>query len=153
MTKDEIIAKQLAHNALAGEDDPHVLRELYQEISVIDFKIASGLSDQEVDIPQSNVRINDVQIELNYEIINILFLPRQIERMKEVFASIAPEAQVYIADKADFERLAEQAREIHSRDNIINLAAIFSRMLDIVEHYHSTTPIEKPDDKNAKRAK
>lgn len=66
---------------------------------------------------------------------------------------VAEEAKVYIADKADFELFAEQAREIAKRDNIINMSAIFVRMLEIVEAYHKNTPIEKKSDKAPKGKK
>ena len=38
MTEDQIKSKQLAHNALAGADDPQVLREIYESISDLDEK-------------------------------------------------------------------------------------------------------------------
>lgn len=151
LTKDEIIAKQLSHNALSGEDDQHVLRELYDEIKIIDFKIQSGLTDMEIDIPQTSVKINDIQIQLDYELVKLFFLSRDAQRLDEIFATLEEEAKAYIVDKKDFERFTKQVREIHQRDDIINLAAIFTRMLDIVEHYHSNTPIKPKEDKKKKK--
>jgi len=87
---------------------------------------------------------------LNYDLINILFLPKQVEQLETILASIEEEATVYIADKAEFTRFAEQAREIAKRDNIINLSAIFARMLEIVEAYHKSVPLNYDKDKKKK---
>lgn len=156
LKKDEIIAKQLSHNALNGEDDPNVLKELYLEIEEINFRIDSGLTDHEVNVEMSPVKINDIQIELDYELINILFLPRQTKKLEEIFAYIDANQKetvktTMIADKADFERFAEQAREIHKRDNIINVSAIVARMIEIVEEYHKNAPVIEETEKKPKK--
>ncbi len=50
MDEDKRIAFQLAHNAIEGEDDPAILRELYEKISNVDDKIYSGLDDKTLDL-------------------------------------------------------------------------------------------------------
>lgn len=39
MTKSEQIAVQLSHNAIVGQDDPAILKELWSEINDVDLKI------------------------------------------------------------------------------------------------------------------
>ena len=74
MTRDEIISKQLSHNSLSGYDDINVLKDLYDEIHNIDLKIASGIKEEDLKISDINVKIDDVMVDLNFELINILFL-------------------------------------------------------------------------------
>lgn len=153
MTRDEIISKQLSHNSLEGYDDPQILKELYDEIKIIDFKISSGVTDFELDIEHTSLKIDDVKIVLDYETINILFLPRQVEHLEKVVAEIKDEATVYLADKKDFERMAEQIRTIAKRDNIVNMSAIIARMIEIVETYHKNVPPPEKDDKKKTKKK
>lgn len=152
MSRDEVISKQLSHNSLNGYDDKEVLGRLYNEIVEISFKISSGITDLDIKIDSTGVQIDDIKIELNYELINILFLPKQVQHMEKILKTIEPEARVFIADKEEFDAFAEQARTIVKRDNIINMSAIFVRMLEIIEKYHKDVPpAEKKDKKEVKK--
>lgn len=44
LTEERLIAIQLSHNAITGEDDPNLLRELYEAMPVLE-KLYSGLTD------------------------------------------------------------------------------------------------------------
>ena len=129
MTRDEIISKQLSHNSLSGHDDLNVLKDLYDEMQDIEFKIASGIKAEDLKINDVNVQIDDVMVDLNFELINILFLDSQTKKLEEIIEFIDKDASIKIVDKKDFDRFAEQARKIAKRENIVNMAAIFSKML------------------------
>lgn len=133
LTRDQIVAKQLAHNALTGYDDPIMLKDLYMEIQNINAKLESGILDGEMAIDLPTVSVDELTFDFDYEILNILFLPKQVQKLDEVLARIEPEAKVYLADKEDFEKLKEQMIKISKRDNIRNTAALFARMIELVE--------------------
>lgn len=132
MTRDEIISKQLSHNSLSGYDDLNVLKDLYDEMEDIDFKIASGVKSEDLKISDVSVQIDDVMVDLKFELINILFLDSQTKKLEEIIEFIDKDASIKIVDKKDFDRFAEQARKVAKRENIVNMAAIFSKMLDYV---------------------
>src|ERR1019366_7732799 len=44
LTREQFVALQLSHNAIVGEDDPNVLRALYDELG-FEWKEYSGLTD------------------------------------------------------------------------------------------------------------
>ncbi|MCK4859261.1 MAG: ParB N-terminal domain-containing protein [Candidatus Omnitrophica bacterium] len=134
MTLDEIRSKQISHNSLDGYDDKQILKELYDEIKNINLKIASGLTDLEINTDLMSVSIDNIKVDLDYEVINILFLPKQVKHFEKVILGLRDEASVYIADKKEFEKFATLARKIADRDNIVNVAAIFARMLEIVDN-------------------
>lgn len=48
LSKDEIIALQLSHNSLHGDDDKGILRRLFDEIQSVDFKEFANISIDEV---------------------------------------------------------------------------------------------------------
>src|ERR1035437_4685015 len=68
-------AIQLSHNAIAGQDDLAILRELYDEINDVALKEYSGLDD--VMLGQLNPPELDLLSEkgLEYRIVSIAFLP------------------------------------------------------------------------------
>ena len=43
--RDELIAKQISHNAITGEDDDQILKKMYEEIEDLEVKYYSGLQD------------------------------------------------------------------------------------------------------------
>ena len=129
----EMRAKQLSHNSLSGIDDPQTLKELYFEIDDINFKIASGITDQELELDGFNVSIDDIKVDLDYENISILFLPKQREVLEKVFDDIMLEngTKVFLADKKEFKHFHKLVLEISKIDNIHNISAIFARMLEL----------------------
>jgi len=146
LTKDEIVAKQLAHNALVGYDDQQILTELYAEINDVNARLESGLTDIDLQTDFPSVSTYDIGVSLDYEALYILFLPSQVQKLEEILGGLEPEARKYIADKADFERMKESALEISKRKNIRNIAAIMSVMLNIVEEYLEKNPPEEEAD-------
>lgn len=46
LSKDQRIAIQLSHNAISGQDDMAILKDLYESIDDINYKDYSGLDDQ-----------------------------------------------------------------------------------------------------------
>lgn len=136
LSKDQIRAKQLAHNALSGYDDPMLLQELYAEIGDIDAKLESGILAGELDIDLPALQADDITFDFDYEMIQLLFLPRQKQRFDEVIGLLEKDADAYVADKADFSRLRDVMVDISKRENIRNASAIMARMIDIVEQYY-----------------
>ncbi len=133
---DEIISKQLAHNALSGYDNVDILQQLYNSIQDINAKIASGVTDIELaNIKLPSIKADEIRVEFDYETIYILFLPKDAEYMDKIFTSLEPEAKVYLADKADFDKFKEVAQKIAKMENVRNVAAIMLKMLNIVEEY------------------
>ncbi len=54
LSRQQLIAMQLAHNAIEGEDDKSVLKELYGELD-IEWREYSGLSDSDFDLNDLSV--------------------------------------------------------------------------------------------------
>lgn len=144
LSKNQIISKQLAHNALAGYDNKDVLAELYAEIDDINEKMASGLTDLEVKLSNDKVKFEDLQIALDYEQIYMLFLKRDEERFKEILETLEKDSKIYIADKGDFDRFKKTVQETSRAADIRNISGIMLRMMDIVDEYHVRLAAETP---------
>ncbi|HUY62228.1 MAG TPA: ParB/RepB/Spo0J family partition protein [Candidatus Paceibacterota bacterium] len=139
LSRDQIRAKQLAHNALTGYDDPIMLAELFNEIQSIESKLESGIFDGELDFDLPAIRADDIVFDFDYEMLQILFLPKQKEKFDEVLKLLEKDAEVYLADKADFEHLREVLATVSERENIRNVSALFAKMLDIVEQHYKNS--------------
>ena len=151
LTKSQIRAKQIAHNSLSGYDDPQVLKQIYLEIVSIDSKLESGLSEFDIKIETQAPRITDIKLELDYELLNILFLPRQTKDFEKILDELEPDAKKFIADKKDFEPMAETMRGIAKLDNIRSVPAILARMIEICqEHIKEEKKKKKTSDKAKK---
>ena len=88
LTKSQVIAKQLAHNSLAGADDQQVLLELYNAIDEINAKLESGIFNFERDIKDISVSVDEVKLSFEYEQVTILFLKHEYEDFMKVIAEL-----------------------------------------------------------------
>jgi len=73
LTREQFVALQLSHNAIVGEDDPNVLRALYDELG-FEWKEYSGLTDDAFKVEDLDTSVLRVEAPF-YEELNISFLP------------------------------------------------------------------------------
>lgn len=101
---ERLLAIQLSHNAIAGDDDENILRELYDSLSVMG-KLYSGLTDENfggVDaLDLSKLAIGAP----TYEAVNLMFLPEDRETFIEAMEKLgkgAAKTVRYIGRLEDF---------------------------------------------------
>lgn len=136
LTEDEIISKQLAHNALSGHSDADLLRELYDSIQDVSAKLASGLTELELKKIEPPVPTDALDFEFEFEPIYILFMTSGAARFQEMLARLEKDVPVLAADKADFERYVKMVNTVSRDRNVRNIAGIMTAVMDIVdEHY------------------
>ena len=145
LTKDQIISKQLAHNALSGYDNPDLLAELYGQIEDISEKLASGLTDIEIQVDTPDISAKNIVVEFEFEPIYILFLPRQLERFEEVLDTLEKDSKKYLADYKDFDKFKKVVTDVSKREDIRNIGGIMARMMDIVQEYYKANPASDND--------
>lgn len=136
LTEDEIKAKQLAHNSLAGEDDMDVLKQLYDSIESVDQKLASGLSDLEVKAMTPAIQSDEIALEMEFEQIYILFLKSGHERWQSMLELLEQDATLYAAQYEDFERYTRMINEVSRKENVRNIAGIMAAIMTIVEDHY-----------------
>jgi hypothetical protein len=73
LTHQQFVALQLSHNAIVGQDDPSILRSLYDELD-FKWKEYSGLTDDAFNIDELDISALHVQAPF-YEELTISFLP------------------------------------------------------------------------------
>lgn len=152
LTRSQVVAKQLAHNAIAGESDPMVLKRLYEEIQSVDDILEAFVKPEDFDgVRQLDVaNLPKIGVAIEYRKISFVFLPNDAQRMKAI-ESAAQEipkgtATVGVVDLAVFERFRKMALALGSAKEIRSMGALVAMMCDIVE---AQLQEEAPKDANA----
>jgi hypothetical protein len=144
-------AIQLSHNAIAGQDDLAILRELYDEINDVALKEYSGLDDVVLG------RMNPPQLDplsemaLEYRIVSIVFLPPEAKRAEALFAKIMEQAlgdELWVNRFTDYDRMLDALAIARKQAGVKNTATAFGLLLDIVEKHLGEIP--RPQSKKAK---
>jgi hypothetical protein len=151
LTHAQQVAIQLSHNAIAGQDDLAILRELYDEINDVALKEYSGLDD--VLLGKLNPPNLDPLSEkgLEYRIVSIAFLPEEVERAEKLFAKIMEQAdgdRTWINRRADYDRMLDALTVAKEAAGVKNTATAFGLLLDLVENHFDEIP--RPQSKKVK---
>ena len=136
LTKDQIKSKQLAHNSLAGTDDGQILRQIYFDIEDLDSRIATGLTDLEEQMDIGTVNLDEVKVDLDYEVLNIVFLAAEKKKFDDVLALVEKKSDVLVENLKNFDAFKTAIRQISAESDVRNIAAILSKMSDIVYEYY-----------------
>ena len=127
-------AIQLAHNALVGQDNPQILRELYAEIKDLSFKVYSVIDDTLLGTlaPVAFTRINDAQLRL--EEITLLFLPAERERVDDLLQRVGESTKPrYAARLEDFDCFFEGFLQYKEAAGIVNSSTAFLAICEVME--------------------
>lgn len=133
LTHSEIKAKQIAHNNLAGFDDPQVLRELYEEIDNVNAKIETGISDEDFK-KLKQYTVPSVSLDFDYEEVTILFLRSGYEEFMDIIERMEKD-ELFIADRKEFSKYAKTVQKVAKEYDIRNIASIMLKITEIVRDY------------------
>lgn len=150
LTHAQQVAIQLSHNAIAGQDDLAILRELYDEINDVALKEYSGLDD--VVLGKLNPPDLDPLSEkgLEYRIVSIAFLPDEVERAEKLFAKVLEQAtgdRTWINRYSDYDRMLDLLTIAKEQAGVKNTATAFGLLLDLAEKHLDEIPRPKPKNK------
>jgi len=145
LSRSEQLGIQLSHNALVGEDNPALLRELWTQIDDLDYKIYSGLDEEVLKTYDRAKIIRLVDQPLRFEELRILFLSPEIERIGETLKRLGAANKTRLAARyEDFDRFFETLLKFKEASGIMNTATAFMAIAEIVEdwlerHHPGTT--------------
>jgi len=137
LTRDQITAKQLAHNSIGGIDDQQVLKELYDSIKDAEARIEAFLDPADFEPKLESVTIGDIETDIEFKQISFLFLAHQLESFDDAANEIEKDTEmVGIADLEKYEQIKEAIHRVREIDDIRAVGMIISRMSDIVKEYY-----------------
>lgn len=143
ISRDEIISKQLSHNSLSGKDDDQLLKELFDEIENLDLKLDSGIKDEEFKKIDTNVDYKPVKLDMDFEVVNLLFLKKDYKNYEQLLQTLDKDAKVEVVDHEQFEPFKAMIQKVFKHEDVSNATAAFVRIIDIVKsHYEREQRIE-----------
>ena len=134
LSKDEIIAIQLSHNSLHGQDNQSILKKLFDQIQSIDFKKFAHINIDEVK-PISTDGIDIIAMKDNF-VFTIILYPNSFYDLDELFGDIREQARksdaVILACQEDNETLLLKLQtEIGKEFNIKSPGTTFAKLLEL----------------------
>jgi hypothetical protein len=143
---DERVSIQLSHNAIEGEDDLAILKELWDSIADLDLKLYAGLDSITLE-KLDKVEFQAIsEARLDYRSVSFLFLPEEVERAEEIFERIHVlfgKEDLYVFSMEKWEQFFAVISEIKTRCNLKNSAAAFAYLLDLAEEKLAETKPEE----------
>lgn len=137
MSESEQVAVQLSHNAIVGADNPAVLRELWQGIGDLHLKIYTGLDDAVLQTFEPAQVIQVSEARLRFEELTLLFLPAEIEQLKEIAERLGKyhKGPVWAADVVDFDAFFDMLLDFKEQANILNTSTAFKALVLIAQEW------------------
>lgn len=135
-SRQEIIARQLSHNAISGEDDPATLKLLYDELQDVDWRMYSGLDDKTLELLQQADLSSLAEANLDFQTVQISFLPPEKTAAEQAFEdarALVPAQARWIAALDQYLPTLdaiETARGAHGIGNIATALAIILEVFD-----------------------
>lgn len=110
LTKAERLRLQLSHNAIEGQDDPAILKRLFDEMGDVTLKSLSGLDDKQLDLLEK-VDVGGLsEADFEYQTLQVIFLPEDMSRIQEVVEeakAMVTADSVWLAHWNDYNRVLE----------------------------------------------
>jgi hypothetical protein len=133
LSRDEILAVQLSHNSLHGEDDKNILKKMFAQIQSIEFKKFAHVNVEEIQPIESN-GLNIISMKENYTI-SIVLYNDSLEFINELIGDInelkTRSDLVLIADQKNEDKYLEIQRVISKNFDIKSTNISFSKMLEL----------------------
>lgn len=137
ITDDRGMALQLSHNAIRGEEDPAILKELYDEIETVEMREASGLDDKTLEL-MAEVDVGSLnEAQLDYQTLSILFLPDELVRARaalaDAHAATSGADERWAAPLAQFDDMLDALDVSSAALDIRNVATSFALVLAVFQ--------------------
>ncbi len=138
MTEDEKTSLQLAHNAISGEDDTQILKELYESIQGLELKVLSGLDDSFFTDMENKTASLIESLEIPTVEVMLFFTDEVVDKFSEILSNDKVSEYVFMGKKENYRKYLELAEVIKKNYNILNGALIFEVLCDIYQRYVDT---------------
>lgn len=147
LSKSQRVAIQLSHNALVGQDNPTVLRELWREIGNLDGKVYSGLDEDTLKTMEnvSVIRIQEAQ--LRFEELTLYFVSSEIDKIEAVLKRLGSVTKHrFVTRVEDFDKFFEVLLDFKEAAGIISTSTAFLAMIEIANEWLERNALEREDE-------
>ena len=133
LTRSAVIAKQLSHNALQGQDDTSVLAQLFIEMDDIEDRLESGVDPRVLELLNMEpVSIEPVGVDFTTKIVSFAFLPSKFEDFEALIQRLNNDTDMLgVLDIDTFEKFRDAVDRVGKIEDIRSVGSIMSKMVDI----------------------
>ena len=135
LSQDEIIAIQLSHNSLHGQDNTSILKKLFEQIKSVDFKKFAHVNIDEI-APVSTEGLSIYAMKENF-VFSIILYPDSFPNLEELYGDIREQAKksdaLILADQTNEELLMKLQSEIGKEYDIKSPAITFAKLLELAK--------------------
>ena len=138
LPRERQIALQLSHNAIAGEDDPATLKQLYDELDDVDWRSYSGLDDKQLGLLAAVSLEGLSEANLDFVTVQLVFLPAELEAAKTALEEARKLVQAderWLAAYRDYEPTLDALSTVHGAHNVGNVATALALILAVFERH------------------
>lgn len=137
LTRSQIKAKQLAHNAISGSDDPSLLAQIFAEIEDVEDMQESFVSELG-DVVK--VDIGEIKVDLEPKVVYLMFVPLYYKKWQQLVATLPPAIEeVALADAAIESKFREALKMVGKSYNVKAITPLVCKMIDMVEEDENRT--------------
>ena len=142
LTRSQIAAKQLAHNAIAGVDDKDTLREIAKLITDVDDMLESAI-DKEFFTEQENVfqKLSTMAIDIEWKTVEFLFLDHQLQDLQTLVEKASKSDFAGIADIGQFKLFVDALEKTKRFGNVKAVGAAIHLMVKTCLEQMGETPV------------
>ncbi len=140
LTRDQIAAKQLAHNSIEGTDDNRVLSQIYNAIQDAQARLEAFIDIPADQMPK--VQIHNITLDLDYKQVLVMFLPAAKDRFEKIIEKMGKADSVYVADRERFEEFQKTANRLAREYDIRSIGTQLSKMCDMVAELLGADTVE-----------
>jgi hypothetical protein len=147
---DPVKAKQLAHNAIAGESEAQLVQRIFESIGSVDARLEAFIQP-EGDLP-APVRLPRLNVDLGYRTIQLVFLPGQandfdaaVEQLAEDGAIVDGASKLYLIDKDLDEMWRAACRRMGKEHGARAVTVQVARLVDAAMTHLGLAEGEDPD--------
>ena len=135
LSPDHRKAIQLSHNEISGEDDPSVLKMIYESITDLNMRVYTGLDDKKLELLE-NVKPGSLsEANLDFQTISLVFLPDEKERVVEVFdlakKAIAGSKGTWLTRWHEYDAVMDALEMTGRADGVKNVATALMVILEV----------------------
>ena len=137
LTKAQKTGIQLSHNSIVGEDDPYVLKQLYESIDDIDWKEYSGLDDKTLELLSKVSTKAFSEANLSFQTLAITFLPDELKDAEKVIDDAISASEfadkTWLASMSEYDRWLDAQEKVSEAYGVKNVATALDLVLKIFE--------------------
>lgn len=132
LTKSQIAAKQIAHNAINGNDDKRILKDIVKLINDVDDMIESYIGNDILNLPDEELeKLLAPKLVFDWKQIQFMFLPYQLEDLEKLVASTEKADYIGAAERKQFDELIKKLAKFQKISNIKNIGAAIHKLIEV----------------------